>query len=137
MLDKRSEVLGIFLSQAGGEDMERCEQMYQSLWRSTPFAASELDSSSFSEFDNELRFKAASAQAGPKPSDTDEFGQADWYDHIDFAMQGIPSLLQQDTLLVTILNYKGEEVELALYDSNMESLPLYISKAYSAEVFNA
>lgn len=137
MLDKRSEVLGIILSQAGGEDMERCEQMYQSLWRSTPFAASELDSNSFSEFDNELRFKAASAQAGPKPLDTDEFGQADWYDNVDFAMQGTPSFLQQDTLLVTILNYKGEEVGLALYDSNMESLPLYISKAYSAEVFNA
>lgn len=137
MLDKRSEDLGMFLSQAGGEDMERCEQMYQSLWRSTPFLASELDSSSLSEFDNELRFKAASAQAGPKPSDTDEFGQADWYDHIDFAMQGIPSFIQQDTLLVAILNYKGEEVGLALYDSNMESLPLYISKAYWAEVFNA
>jgi hypothetical protein len=135
MVNNLSEVLA--LSPAGSEALERCEQMYQSLWRSVPFSASDLDSESLAELDDDLRFKAASVQVGSKPADDDEWGQADWHERVEVAMQEVPSFIQPDTLLVTLRNYKGEGVGLALYDLSVEPLPLYISKAYSAEFFNA
>lgn len=137
MVNNVFEMLALSFSEADSEALEQCEKMYQSLWRSAPFSASEIDSDSLAELDDDLRFKAASVQVGSKPADDDESGQADWFGRVEFAMEEVPSFIQRDTLLVTLQNYKGEGVGLALYDLSVEPLPLYINKAYSAELFNA
>ena len=117
--------------------IERCDQMYASQWRSAPFPASSLDSESFAAFDADLRFEVAAAQAGPRPDDNDEWAQEGWYERVGEVESMLPAMLHQNSLVVSLMTYKGEELGLALFDEKTKELPEFISKDFSAAYFNA
>jgi len=130
------EMLGQILLSAESGAIECCEKMYQSQWRSAPFPASELDSETFDALDDELRFKIAASQVGMKPVENDVSLLEDWFEQVGTVMQGIPPVLVDETLLVGLVNYKGEGNGLDLF-SNASELPVFVSKCHSASFFNA
>lgn len=136
-LNQETDLLGKTLLCADEGAVGRCEQMYTSLWRSAPFLASCLEAESFSELDDELRFKEAVALVGEKPDETDEGALEDWFESVAGVMEAVPSILTPQTLLVSVLNHKGEESDVYLFDEKTKGLPVFVSKRQSASLFNA
>ncbi len=136
-LNQKVDLLGEILLSADEGAVGRCEQMYASLWRSAPFCASCLESESFSELDDELRFKEAAAQVGAKPDEANEFALEDWFGSVGEVMETLPSILTPQTLLVSLVNYKGEDLDVCFFDEKTKRLPVFVSKSESASLFDA
>lgn len=132
-----SATFGALLMQADDGAMARCEQLYASQWRSAPFPASELAPESFREFEADLRFQAAARQVGAMPARHDEWAMEDWYDRVSALVGELPMMITPETQLVSVLNYKGEGVGLVLFEGQVRDLPVFVSKAHSADHFGA
>lgn len=131
-----SEVLGQLLMQAKSNDLEHCERMYQSQWRTAAFPACKLDAEVFEEFESGLRFESASRQMGNKPGPiADERAIESWYESVGEIAAGLPPAIAAETLLVELTNYKGEGEGLAVFDL-VKHLPIFMGKQHSAELFN-
>lgn len=130
------ESLGQLLLHADAGAMNRCERMYANQWRSAPFPASYLDAETLHAFGADLRFQAAVNLVGPQPATEDEWVLDGWFERVEEAVTGIPLQLTDSTLLVRLVNYKGEEEGFAFYDKARD-LPVFVSKDYSADYFNA
>jgi hypothetical protein len=117
-------------------EMENCERMYQSQWRTAPFLASELEQGEFDTFEATLRFQHATAQMEPKPhQNAPEWLTEDWFERAAEIAAGLPPAVTRETLLVWLTNYKGEEEGIALF-VQVKHLPVFVSKQASAALFS-
>lgn len=136
-MNSGSSTFGALLMQADDGAMARCEQLYASQWRSAPFPASDLAPESLHEFEADLRFKAAVREVGPMPARHDEWAMEDWYGRVGALVDNLPMMITPETQLVSVLNYKGEDVGLVLFEGQVRDLPVFVSKTHSAAQFDA
>lgn len=116
----------------GGQDqaIAACERIYSGVWRSEPFTVSEgCDSGDLWELEDQLnQMVYISATGKTKP---DHFCEQ-WYDlYNDWKYENKQAVtISDDTLVVSLCNYKGEGEGIALFDM-AKHLPVFRSKSES------
>lgn len=117
----------------GGEQMavDACERMYSGTWRSEPFTFADglCDSGDLWELENQLKIMIYCTTTGKKEPAT--FCER-WYDEFSDWLYENPQtvVLPENSLIVSLCNYKGEGEGIALFDM-ARHLPVFKSKSES------
>ena len=125
-------VLNATVESLGGQGaaLAACDRMYSGVWRSEPFTVSEgCDSGDLWELEDQLSQMLFIAATGhDKPNHFCER----WYDlYNDWKYENKQVVkISDDTLIVSLCNYKGEGEGLALF-AIAKHLPVFKSKSES------